>query len=99
MKNPKDFLLETYARVKQDTPKYWLQVRIFWAYVTAIAAVVVSLNVAEIDLLSKVMPKAIAARVADISKYAAAIGLISMLQTKLAVKSPLLHKDPEISTK
>ena len=99
MKNTRDFLLETFARAKQDSPKYWLQVRAFWAWITAIAAIVVGLDVAEIDLLSSIVPKAIAAHVADISKYAAAIGVISMMQTKLAVKTPLVTKDPEISTK
>ena len=99
MKNTKDFIIEAGHRLYQETPRFWKQVRIFWAYVTAVAAVVVGLDVAEIDLLSKVMPKAIAAHVADISKYAAAIGVISMMQTKLAVKSPPEPKDPEISTK
>jgi hypothetical protein len=80
-------LKEMYERAKSETPIFWKKLRIFWAYVTAVAAIIVGLEASELDLLVKVMPKAVAMHVGEISKYAAAIGLISMLQTKFAIKN------------
>lgn len=99
MKNTIDFLKEAGARLKQETPKFWKQLRIFWTWLTIMASIIIALNLEEIDLLSQVLPRAIANRMADISKIAALVGLISRYQTYFAVKTPMETKDPEISTK
>lgn len=99
MKKFIDFICQTFARAKQDSPKYWLQIRKFWAWLTVVSAVIVGLNYKELDLLSQVLPTSLANKMAEISKYAAAIGFFAGLQTTLTVKTPLVTKDPEISTK
>lgn len=96
------FYDELKIRWASESPKFFVQLRRFWLWLTGIAAVVAALSTAQIEVLQKGIPAHWLEQLQTWSGIITLIGIISAAQTRFAVQtkeSEIIHDAAKTPTK